>query len=211
MTASLNVLRRMREAGTPPQQDDFQRIALGWKWIGIGGTLSSIHDNGEGKPRGVAVYAGFGAKYSALRYYAPIVGNNVDTGFDMFFPPFVAGIGVTTALVCADQQFSSAIGVQFDNTLADGSVTVRIGQLASNRAPLIVGAEAVLAVAEQESMRVQYDDVTKTVVCSRGNDTVTWVDDQAVVPHGMGYTYVGFSWEGDVLTTGPQITGWSIQ
>lgn len=213
MTTSLNTLRQMQAAGTPPLRDDFQRTALGWRWIAVGGSLPAIHNNGDGKPRGAAAYAGLGSARAAMHWYAPLAGLNVDCGVSLYFPPFTPGVGVTNVLVCADQQLTSYIGVQFDASLAQEKVTVRLchGNGGPYAESMTSHEQSVIEVGEFENFRIVYSETTKSVNVFHGTaEPLVWSDDDGVVPHGIGYTYTGFSWQGDALTTGPQVIGWEI-
>lgn len=220
MTQSLNVLRQMRAAGTAPLVDEFQRTALGWHWIAAAGTLSAIHDNGAGKPRGVAAYAGMGSARAAVHWYAPVIGDSINCFVSLYFPPFTADVGVTNVLVCADQQLTSYIAAQFDASITEGWVTVRLchGLGGPYSESMIPHGQARGEVGEYEDFRIVYDNTDRTAsVFHRRNDAgmtepiVSWRDSDGVVPHGNGYTYTGFSWQGDTLTTGPQITRWELR
>lgn len=218
--AQLNVLRQIQQGGTPPQSDDFQRTTIGWRWVPVGGTISATHPNGTaGAIRGVGPYTGFGSKNSAMRYFAPLFGTAMEVAVGVYIPTFVVGTGVTNVLVCADQQLAvSYIAAQFDASREEGKVTVRLCYGAGGSYPesMTIKAEAQIEMAAGvvEPFRIVYDQGTgNTASVYRGDATepvVTLPSDVAPATHGMGYTYFGFSWQGDLLTTGPQITSWSI-
>lgn len=184
-------------------RDTFQRSALGSKWIAVSGR-TSIHTNTSPKPKGVG--NDFGLLYSAssIRYFQPFNGDTVKTSITLLNP----GAGKTTAILCADQAFSSFLGLQFDTVSSPDKIHIVIG---SSPTAMVSQANVTATIADYDRYTLGYDALTDTTLIYKGDDLtpiLTWNDSGHVVPHGPGYRYTGFAWQADLFTTGPQLTNW---
>ena len=194
--------------------DDFQRAALGSKWVPISGK-TSIHANTgafgqQVNPSGVGV--DFGALWadSSLRYYAPLNTDGVKTSATLIYP----GAGHTTMMMCADQNLTTYIGVQFDTRTQSGHNTVSICRGTAPLTKTILTSVTVTDINDYDRFMCWYDPLTNTTRVYRGDSAtplVSWTDTTHSIPHGPGYRYVGFSWQATLFNTGPQITDWIAQ
>lgn len=183
--------------------DGFQRTALGSKWVQVAGR-TSIHANAAPKPRGVGNDFGLLYASSAIRFFQPFNGDTVKTAVTMLNPSF----GKTTMILCANQTLTSYLGVQFDTLSNPDKFHVVIG---TGPTTMVAQNSVSGVIADYDRYQVVYDALTDTVSMYKGDSltpSMTWEDETHVVPHGPGYRYVGFSWQADLFTTGPQLTNW---
>jgi hypothetical protein len=185
--------------------DGFQRSALGTKWVPVSGR-TSIHTN-SGLPDGVGPNLGLLYQASSIRYFAPLNGDGVKSSVTLLNP----GQGKTTIVVCADQGFTSFLGIQFDTTPSPDVVNIVVG---SSPTTMVTKATVNQALANNDRYMAFYDELTNTMAVYKGTSLtplLTWQDTSHIVPHGPGYRYAGFCWQADLFSTGPQITDWVAQ
>jgi hypothetical protein len=183
--------------------DNFQRSALGSKWIQVMGR-TSIHNNPAPKPNGVGNDFGLFFSASAIRYFQPFSGDSVKTAISLLNP----GWGKTTAILCANQQLTSFLGVQFDTAANPDALRIVTGQGPTS---MTVQASVNAPLADYDRYMAFYDEQTDRLSVYKGDaltPVLTWTDETHSIPHGPGYRYLGFSWQADLLSTGPQLTNW---
>lgn len=184
-------------------RDTFQRSALGSKWVGVSGR-TSIHTNTAPKPKGVGPNLGLLYQSSAIRYFQPFNGDSVKSTITLLNP----GAGKTTVILCADQQFTTFLGCQFDTTGGSDHLHIVTG---TGPTTMVSQAQATVTIADYDRYTMFYDALSDSVVIYKGSDltpVLTWDDELHDMPHGLGYRYFGFAWQADLLSTGPQITNW---
>jgi len=182
--------------------DTFQRSALGSKWVPISGR-TAIFTNTSPKPKGVGNNYTLLYNASSIRYFRPLAGDSSKSAVTLLNP----GAGKTTVIICADQGFTSFLGMQFDTTGADKlRIVTGTGPTA-----MTSQAQASVTIADYDRYMLFYDSLTNTANVYKGDDltpVLSWTDTGLILPHGPGYRYVGFAWQASLLTTGPQITNW---
>lgn len=185
-------------------RDTFQRTALGSRWVAVDGRTSIFTGT---NPYGVGPNIGLLYQHSSIRYYAPLNGNSVRSTATLLNP----GAGKTTMVFCADQNFTSYLGVQFDTTTSPNHIRIGVGS-----SPTTITQKAISndTLSDHDRYMAFYDELTKTTYVYKGSDltpTLSWPDVNDEVPHGPGYRYLGFCWQADLITTGPLITDWLAQ
>lgn len=196
--------------------DNFQRTALGSRWIPIVGR-SRIYENPltVGAPNGVANDFPLLWGSSAIRYFAPINGDTVKVSVNIIYP----ASGQTTVIFAADQALTSYIGLQFDTgSFLPGLPAAQLRIVTGAGGPLpadqVHQASHAATFADFDNWTIFYNNLSKVAMIYKGTNTtpiVQWQDDTGLVPHGLGYRYLGFSWAAGLLATGPQITDWIAQ
>jgi hypothetical protein len=190
-------------------RDTFQRSALGSKWVAVSGR-TSIHSNPSPLPKGVGPNFGLLYDKSAIRWFAPFNGDTVKTSITLLRAE--NSWGRTTVVLCANQKFTSFLGLQFDTTdfEFDGIDKIRV-VIGTGPFTMTTQAQFSIGLHEFDRYTMGYDALTDSVSIYKGTNLtplLTWVDESHLVPHGPGYRYTGFSWQADLISTGPQITNW---
>lgn len=185
--------------------DSFQRSALGNKWVAITGR-TTIHDNHLlSLPNGVNPQTAFFSK-SAIRFYQEFTSDTVDVAVTVLNTH--PGLhGKTTVVLCADINFTTGIGVQFQT--AAFSNTMHLGMITGPNSMVDEAPTVPNEVDNGDYYRVRYTDSTKTVAVYKGTslDPITsWIDSSNAVAHGRGYRHFGLAFESELLGRGIEVT-----
>lgn len=196
--------------------DTFQRTALGWRWEPVSGSKNTvkIYDNSAGSlPNGVGPNTPLlPNRIAAIRYYQPLAGDSVRSSFTVVIPPEWGGNnGRLVHVVCADQNFSTGLGIRVDSV----TDTVQLCRVTSPNSVVLLGASASYVAVNNDSFTIDYDDLTNTTSIFRGASTtplaIPFVDASHVIVHGPGHRYLGFMHFPTATDTGPQASGWSAK
>lgn len=187
--------------------DTFPTLGLRSNWKAVVGR-SRVYDNSaEDLPFGVSADAGLFMSQSAIRWDTELNSDSVKSRVVLLNQ----GQGAFTQIVCADQRFTSGLGVRFNsanNTVQMGVVTgpTTIAQKVS------AVAHTVVDLADYSTV---YDGLTRTLHVVKGTDPtplLSWPDELDEVPHGPGYRYTGFSFDtGLLFQPGIEVAGWQAK
>jgi hypothetical protein len=190
--------------------DNFQRTALGRKWIGVSGR-SRIFDNSLlSLPSGVTVDGVFFTK-SAIRYYQQFTTDSIRMSVTVQNPLHLLS-GKTSFVVCADANMSSGLAMQLETGITNN--WIHMGMLNGPTSVTYEGSSVSNSANSGDTYVISYTDATKTLAVYKGTSLeplATWVDDTGMVPHGPGYRYVGFIFEASLITAGIQVSSWSAK
>jgi hypothetical protein len=190
-------------------RDSLQRTGLGWRWEPVYGSTKLWDNSGQSLPFGMGPNVGlFNNQKSALRWYQQAGGDSVESSFTIVMPTVIGeNNGYTTAVICADQNFTSGLAVtvnSYDHLLGLARVT-------SPTSVVALGAPVADTQHNDDNYRVRYNDLTDTLTVYKGTSLsplITWVDAAHIVPHGNGFRHFGFMFSPTFLETGPQVSGW---
>lgn len=187
--------------------DTFPTLGLRSNWKAVTGRTKVYDNSGQSQPFGVAGDAGLFISKSAIRWDAELNSDSVKSRVVLLNQ----GQGAFTQIICADQRFSTGLGVRFDsanNVLQMGIVNGPTSIV--QQVPAI--PHTVVDLADYTTV---YDTLTKTLAVYKGTNLtplMTWPDVLDKVPHGPGYRYSGFSFDtGFFFQPGIQVAGWQAK
>ncbi|WP_100466078.1 DUF7264 domain-containing protein [Mycobacteroides abscessus] len=195
-------------------QDYFPTLGLRSVWEPIYGRVKVWDNSAQSLPNGVGPdVAFFSQGKAAMRYYEPFGSDSVKIHVRLLNP----NAGKTSVVVCADKWFTSYLAVQFESDpiiTSNNKIHLAVGS--SPTQMTYQGTAVNHTVVNGNDYWIEYSNLTKTLLVRKGTDTTPlgepWVDTADLVPHGPGYRYAGFVWDGGDLVivnvTGPQVTGW---
>jgi hypothetical protein len=207
------------EASPLMYEDDMQRSMPGPRWVAKAGRVS-MHDRGEeANPRYAMASRNaidiFGAginlyQSSAALWYAPLQSDTIEMAVGILD----GGDGVCTVVLCSNSSMTSFLGVRFTDP-ASGSDSVQvITGTAWNDTSTIGNSASISAIPNSGGIyKITYSQSTNQVsVFQPGATTpVLATTISTSVPHGAGYRYVGATWQGSLVTTGPKIYYWKVK
>lgn len=211
------VIRREAEYFDAPAQqrpvvalnhtDTFPTMGLRSNWKAVAGRTRVYDNSAASLPNGVSANGGLFFAQSAIRWDTPLNTDTVKSRAVLLNQ----GAGRSSIIVCADQQFTTGLAVDFDS----GTNRLHLGIVTSPteveyRTPLL--SHAVVDLADYT---LTYNELTKVLAVYAGTDLTplkTWHDDLDEVPHGPGYRYTGFSFDtGLFFTPGIEVAGWQAK
>lgn len=190
--------------------DNFQRTALGRKWIAVLGRTKIIDNSALSLPNGATVDGAFFTK-SAIRYYQPFTTDSIRMNVTVQNPLHLMS-GKTSFVVAADANMSSGLAMQLETGIANN--WIHMGVLNGPTSVTYEGGSVSNSADSGDNYTISYTDATKTLAVYKGTSLdplATWVDDTGIVPHGPGYRYVGFIFEASLITAGIQVSSWSAK
>lgn len=197
--------------------DTFPTLGLRSSWQPVAG-LTTVHDNSSHSlPNGVGPKMSWlGKAQSTIRWAQPLDTDSVRVDVNLLYLDWINfGSDTLTVIVCADQAFTSWVGVQFQcSATISGNNQVR---LVTGTGPVTwtyQGAAVANQVATGDAYRIEYTDTDKTIAVYKGTATTplaSWADTGHQVPHGPGYRYTGISWVLEALENGPELSFWQAQ
>ncbi|MFN3005148.1 DUF7264 domain-containing protein [Mycolicibacterium wolinskyi] len=122
--------------------------------------------------------------------------------------------GRATVIVAANQSLTSWVGLQFEHGLlaADRQIHIVTG---TSPVDYEIQDSVANTVANNDRYTFIYDDLADKYLVYKGTDLSTpmvqWADDAHDIPHGNGYRYPALLFQSALLTTGIQLSGWSIK
>ena len=212
------VIRKEVTYFPPPTQDvtplsfgdNFQRTALGRKWVSVSGKTRIFQNTALSLPNGVAVDFALFSK-SAIRYYQQFTTDSIRVSVNVVNPVSIQA-GKTSFVVCADANMTSGLVMQLETGLTNNYI--HMGTLTGPTTVVYEGSAVSNVVANGDNYTIAYRDATKTLAVYKGTNLTplaTWTDATGKVPHGPGYRYVGFSFQASAVTHGIQVTDWSAK
>lgn len=183
--------------------DNFQRTALGPKWIQVyQQTLIQIN---TGAPAGLTLNQ---AKYTAgaTLYYAPLSGDSVTVNFNVYAP----NAGKTAVVVCSNSTMTSYLGVMIEKG-ATNAVHIISGTGPAAYSSLTTVSSTT---STNDTFMLLYNSLSDTIsLYKNGNISAPLTSRSGIaVPHGPGYRYTGASWvTATTGVTGCQLTSWQAQ
>lgn len=196
--------------------DTFQRTALGWRWEAVTGSKNTakIYDNSsDSLSNGVGPNTPlYKSRIAAIRYYQPAASDSVRSQFTIVLPNEWGGNnGKLVHVVCADQNFSTGLGVVVDSV----SDTTQLCRITSPTSVVLLGSAFAGVPVSNDSYTVLVNNLTNTTSIFKGASTAPlvtpFVDSGHIIVHGPGYRYYGFMHFPTFTDTGPQASGWAAK
>lgn len=194
--------------------DSFPTLGLRSNWKTVDGR-TKVHNNGLlGLPHSVG--PNFDALFSrsAIRWDTPLASNSAKVTVSVIDPnPIVVNAKYATIL-CADQRFTTYLAAIMESSLGTNYLRLVVGSGPYTWTDMVT--PITHNVTNGDDYTIIYDDITRRLLIYGGDDTApmrSWPDDDGIVPHGPGYTYVGMAFQASLTPLGPGIqpTGWRAQ
>jgi hypothetical protein len=193
--------------------DTFPTLGLKSSWDAVAG-IAQVYDNSlSSLPNGVGPRMELLTQSrAAIRWHRPLNSRSVrvkvkllnlsglfsDTGSKM------------TVVVCADQRFTSYLGVQF----VENGGKIHFCKGTSPYTMTYLGSEIDNDVANGDSHEIYFDDANDTVSVYKGTSGTPLGSYPGVseeMPLGPGYQYTGLAWDNTPLNAGIQASYWSAK
>lgn len=193
--------------------DSLQRTALGARWEPVAGGTKLYNNSAQSLATGMGPNVGlFSNSPSAVRWHEQTLGDTIKVTFTIVMPTvFGATNGKTTAVLCADQMFTTGLAVQVDSV----NNQLHLAMVNSPTVLTYLGTAITNVPASNDAYTALYNHLTKTLAVYKGTSQTPlgtpWVDVDEVVPHGNGYRHTGFMFKPTSLETGPQVSGWAAK
>lgn len=190
--------------------DTFPTLGLRSNWKAVDGR-TSVHDNSAlSLPNSVGPNFGGLFQRSAIRWDTPLSGNSAQIHVTVIDPSPIVIKAKTTIILCADQRFTSYMGVQFESS--SGTNSLRVGTGTGPYTWVDRATPVTHNVVNGDDYTIVFDELTNKLFIYQGDDTTplaSWTDSMGVVPHGPGYTYFGMAFQASLspLSPGVQVTG----
>jgi hypothetical protein len=189
--------------------DNFQRTALGSKWIPVLRTMQMVDNSSASLPTGVAAASSGSGSPAAIRFWQEYTTDSIEIGITVLNRnPTVQAL--TGIVFSGDVNLESGLCVQL-NAGSSGVQKTRIGTLTSPATLIDQVAPASDSVANLDYYLIRYIESTSMVSVYKNNalDTpiLQWADSAGIVPKGKGYRTVGLVGERtSTSTNGIQVT-----
>lgn len=187
--------------------DTFPTLGLRSNWKAVSGRTKVYDNSSRSQPNGVSAAAELLFAKSAIRWDTPLNTDTVKSHVILLNQ----GQGKCNVIVCADQRFSTGLGVQFDSAANHINLGIVTG-------PTTMTVEQTLAshmVVDLDDYTITYDFVTATLAVYQGTSLSplkTYTDVGGIVPHGPGYRYAGFSFDtGLLFQAGVEVATWQAK
>ncbi len=183
-----------------------------WVRVGGWGKLKIQNNSSLGLPNGMSADFLFFDK-AAARYRAQTNQDGVKVEASAIKGNF-SGDGRSTVIICSNQSMTSWVGFQWATS---GLLANRALHIVQGTGPTTWAVKASIGntVANNDRYTYIYDPLVDKYLVYKGTDFSTpflqWPDEGHEVPHGNGYRYPALEFESGLLTTGVQLSGWSIK
>lgn len=192
--------------------DDMSGPGVDPAWVRVGGWGHLIINNNSGSGLPNAMSADFALfDTAAARYRAQTNQNAVKVEVETIIGNF-GGAGKTTVIICSNQQMTSWVGMQFETGINNNNIHILEGT-----GPTTWSIQETVAnhVHDYDRYTFMYDDLADNYLVYKGTDLSTplvqWQDEGHTIPHGNGYRYPALLFQSSLLSTGLQLSGWSIK
>ncbi len=194
--------------------DTFPVLGLRSNWKPVDGRTKVYDNKALGLPNSVG--PNFDALFSksAIRWDTPLAGNSAKIHITVIDPSPIVLQAKTTIVLCADQRFTTYMGIQLESS--SGTNHLHLGTGTGPYAFVDRAAPVKHDVINGDDYTIVYDELTDKLFIYQGEDTTpltSWTDNLGVVPHGPGYTYTGMAFQSSLtpLGRGVQVTGWQAK
>lgn len=194
--------------------DTFPTLGLRSNWKAVDGR-TSVHSNSAlSLPNSVGPNLGALFAKSAIRWDTPLSGNSAKIHITVIDPSPIVIQAKTTIILCADQRFSSYMGIQLESSL--GTNHLHLGTGTGPYDFVDRAAPVTHDVVNGDDYTIVFDELTDKLFIYQGENTTplaSWTDSMGIVPHGPGYTYFGMAFQASLTPLGPgvQVTGIQAQ
>lgn len=193
--------------------DTFPTLGLRSSWQPVAGVTQVFDNSADSLPNAIgARFEVLAQQVSAVRWFAPLNGNSVRVKVNLLQQagPIGDTAAKTTVIVCADQRFTSYLGVQF----VENGHKIHFCKGTAPNTVTYVGSEISNTVADGDTYDIYYDNAADTIYVYKGTDLTplgSWNDSTHSVPHGPGHRYAGLAWDNTFLQQGLLVSYWSAK
>jgi len=192
--------------------DDMSGPGVDPAWVRIGGNGHFIINNNSSYHLPNAMSGNFALfETAAGRYRAQTNQNAVKVEVETIVGGF-GGAGKTTVIICSNQQMTSWVGMQFETGINNNNIHILEGKSPTSWS---IQNTAHNVVHDLDRYSFIYDDLADNYLVYKGTDFSTplidWQDEGHTIPHGNGYRYPALLFQSSLLSTGLQLSGWSIK
>jgi hypothetical protein len=194
--------------------DTFPTLGLRSNWKAVDGRTKVYDNRSLSLPNSVG--PNFDALFSksAIRWDTPLAGNSAKIHITVIDPSPIVIQAKTTIILCADQRFTTYMGIQLESS--SGTNHLHLGTGTGPYDFVDRAAPVTHDVVNGDDYTIVFDELTNKLFIYQGENTTplaSWTDSLGVVPHGPGYTYTGMAFQASLtpLGRGVQVTGWQAK
>lgn len=190
--------------------DLLNRDALGRRWVGIQGGVKMWPLADEQFAMGPDIGLLFAE--AGARYFRPFAGDSFRVRFGIY-AVIDSGIGTGGAgklrfhgASDVSMHTGMSFEIQTDTDVFPANRKLHTGIVTAPTDITYTGSAVTYEAVTGDEFLVEYSNISRTMQVFLNDDTdpiIAWTDDDAVLPHGLGYRYWGFSWASSLVATGP--------
>lgn len=203
--------------------DSWPTLGLRSAWVPVSGATKVFDNSAAGLPNGIGPQGatglldvliafleslvGGGGSASSIRWFEPLNSDSAKVNVTLLNRHSGSGVSRTAVVLCGDQSFTTWLAAVFGT---DNTIGFAVGTGPGTAA--FEGTQITNTVAgTPDNYTITYNDPTRTVSVYKGNNLTplgSWTDAGEIVPHGMGYRYLGFAFSNAASDPGIQVTSW---